>query len=335
MATESNLIVYSITLGSSYSSSLASGSDSITIASKVSSNASATDTGSGSDNLNILGDNNTAGTSGHRDIFNLTLSGNTPTTAYYFGTATIGGVTGFVANTATDGSGSWYFVAVSNTASKALAHGNTGTLNYDTTGTSNEWSLVNGAPICFMAGTAIATPDGEKPVESLQPGDLVLTADGAAHEIRWLGRQTISRLFADPQRVNPVRIRQGAFGGGLPQRDLLCSPDHAFLLDGILVQAGALVNGVTILRENNVPEMFVYYHVELSSHALVLAEGVPAETFIDNVARLAFDNWQEHEALGTAEPLVEMPLPRAKSARQVPKALAAKLTALAGTAAAA
>ena len=335
MATESNLIVYSITLNSSYSSSLATGSVAITIGSKTASTASATDTGSGNDNLNILGDNNTAGTSGHRDIFNLTLNNNT-TTAYYFGTATVGGVTGFVANTATDGSGTWYFVAVSNTASEALTHGNTGTLNYDTTGTQNEWSLVNGTPICFMAGTAVATPDGEVMVENIQAGDFVLTADGSSHEVRWLGRQTVSRLFADPQRVNPVRIRQGALGGGLPQRDLLCSPDHAFLLDGILVQAGALVNGSTILRENNVPEMFVYYHVELASHALILAEGVPAETFIDNVQRLAFDNWEEHEALGsTAAPLVEMQMPRAKSARQVPQALASRLPALTGTSAAA
>ncbi|MDE2319487.1 MAG: Hint domain-containing protein [Rhodospirillales bacterium] len=335
MATESNLIVYSITLGSSYGSSLATGSVSITIGSKASTSASATDTGSGNDNLNILGDNNTAGTSGHRDIFNLTMNGAT-TTAYYFGTATVGGVTGFVANTATDGSGTWYFVAVNNPASSGLKHNNTGTLTYDTTGTRNEWSLTNGTPICFMAGTAIATPDGEVLVENLKPGDFVLTADGSAQSVRWLGRQTVSRLFADPLRVNPIRILQGALGDGLPRRDLLCSPDHAFLLDGILVQAGALVNGVTILRENTAPEMFVYYHVELSSHALILAEGVPAETFIDNIARLAFDNWQEHETLSaTPAPLVEMNFPRAKSARQVPQALAARLSALAETAAAA
>ncbi len=334
MTTESNLIVYSITLGSSYSSSLSTGSVSITIGSKTASTASATDTGSGNDNLTILGDNNTAGISGHRDIFTLTLNG-TDTTAYYFGTATVDGVTGFVANSATDGSGTWYFVAVSNTASKALTHGDTGTLNYDTTGTKYEWSLINGTPICFMAGTAVATPDGEVAVEHLKAGDFVLTADGSAQKLRWLGRQTISRLFADPQRVNPIRIQQGALGGGLPRRDLLCSPDHAILLDGILVQAGALVNGNTILQETNVPEMFVYYHVELSSHALILAEGIPAETFIDNVQRLAFDNWQEHEALGDApKPLVEMNLPRAKSARQVPQALATRLAALAVAAAA-
>ena len=63
----------------------------------------------------------------------------------------------------------------------------------------------------------------------------------------------------------------------------------------------------------------------LNADALVLAEGVPAETFIDNVSRLAFDNWDEHEAAGSEAPIAEMELPRAKSARQVPQATRRRL----------
>jgi hypothetical protein len=63
----------------------------------------------------------------------------------------------------------------------------------------------------------------------------------------------------------------------------------------------------------------------LFDHSLVLAEGVPAETFIDNVAHLAFDNWDEHEASGTEAPIAEMALPRAKSHRQVPAATRRRL----------
>jgi len=149
---------------------------------------------------------------------------------------------------------------------------------------------------------------------------MVLTADGRAAPVRWLGRQTVSTRFADPLRVLPIRIAAGALGENLPVRDLLVSADHALLVDGVLAQAGALVNGTTIRREAGVPEVFTYWHVELHDHSLVLAEGVPAETFIDNVARLAFDNWDEHEAAGSEAPIAEMALPRAKSHRQVSQA---------------
>jgi len=125
--------------------------------------------------------------------------------------------------------------------------------------------------------------------------------------------------------VLPVRVTAGALGENLPRRDLLVSADHALLVDGVLAQAGALVNGTTIRREADVPEVFTYWHVELADHALVLAEGVAAETFIDNVARLAFDNWDEHEAAGSEEPIAEMDLPRAKARRQVPVATRRRL----------
>jgi hypothetical protein len=182
-------------------------------------------------------------------------------------------------------------------------------------------------PVCFYPGTLVRTPEGEVAVETLRAGDLVLTACGRAAPVRWLGRQTVSTRFADPLRLLPVRITAGTLGENSPKRDLLVSPDHALLVDGVLVQAGALVNGTTVRREAGVPEVFTYWHIELHDHALILAEGVPAETFIDNVARLAFDNWDEHEAAGSEAPIAEMELPRAKSARQVPMATRRRLAA--------
>ncbi len=177
---------------------------------------------------------------------------------------------------------------------------------------------------CYCGGTLILTERGELPVEDLMIGDRVVIASGETKPIRWIGHRKIRchngrYLFADPLRVNPIRIRAGALGDNLPHRDLLLSPEHAIRIGDILVQAGALVNDVSIVREDRLPEVLTYYHIELAEHALLLAEGVPAETFVDNVNRLSFDNWAEHEALfGCAPSIAEMPYPRAQSHRQVP-----------------
>lgn len=178
--------------------------------------------------------------------------------------------------------------------------------------------------ICFLAGTHIATPQGEVEVQNLRAGDMVLTAQGEAKPVRWLGRSTISTRFADPLRAAPIRITAGALADNLPVRDLLVSPAHAMFIDGILVQAGALVNGTSIRRERMSEDRFTYYHVELESHELILAEGAACESFIDNVDRMNFDNWDDRE---DPMPMVEMSYPRAKSARQVPTTLRQQLTA--------
>ena len=193
---------------------------------------------------------------------------------------------------------------------------------FQVTDTSNTSTI---EAVCFFAGTMIACPDGERAVETLSIGDPVLTSDGRVMPVRWIGRNTVSTRFADPLRVLPIRIKAGALADHLPVRDLLVSPEHAVLVDDILIQAGALVNGLSIVRESNVAETFVYYHIELAEHALVLAEGTPAESFVDNIHRMAFDNWEEHEALYGDAPIVEMDQPRARSHRQVPMEIRARL----------
>ena len=74
---------------------------------------------------------------------------------------------------------------------------------------------------------------------------------------------------------------------------------------------------------------FVYYHIELEDHSLILAEGVPAETFVDNVTRRNFDNHADYEAFYGVDEVAtsEMEVPRAKSARQVPRAVRERLAA--------
>jgi hypothetical protein len=185
---------------------------------------------------------------------------------------------------------------------------------YDTTLGSG-----TGSEPCFTVGTLIKTPDGELAVEMIKRGDRVLTQDGRVAVVDWLGIRTVSMRFADKLHALPIRIRAGAIAENVPSRDLLVSPDHAILVEGALIQAGALVNGTSIVRETQVPMTFKYYHVEVEDHSLILAENTPAETFVDNVERLAFDNWAEHEALyPNGKPITELPYPRAKSQRQVP-----------------
>lgn len=179
---------------------------------------------------------------------------------------------------------------------------------------------------CFFAGTRIATPKGQVAIELLKPGELVLTADGRTLPVSWLGVQTVSTVFADKMRVLPIRIKAGALADNVPARDLLVSPDHAMFVDGVLVHAGALVNGTSIVRETKVPQIFPYYHVELDEHALIVAEGAAAESFIDNTDRLGFDNWAEHDAAyPDGKAIKEMHYPRAKSHRQVPVAVRVRL----------
>lgn len=181
--------------------------------------------------------------------------------------------------------------------------------------------------VCFLTGTRIATPGGEVPVETLRPGDLVSLADGRALPVLWLGQQTVSRRFSDPLRVLPIRIRAGALGGALPVRDLLVSPSHAVLIGDVLVQAGALVNGGSIVRDTTVAEVFHYWHIELAEHALVLAEGLPAESLLDSAEPVNFDN-------ATARPerpnvSAALPHPRVKSHRQLPQSVRLALAAAA------
>ncbi len=179
---------------------------------------------------------------------------------------------------------------------------------------------VNNDTFCFYPGTSLATPTGAIAVEDITPGTILLTSNGPK-PVRWLGRSTVSTCFADPLRSQPIRIKAGALPNNLPLRDLLVSPDHALFLDNMLIQASALINHTTITREAETPAQFIYYHIEMISHELVLAEGSWAETFIDHADRMSFDNWSEYQQLIPIDRIQELPYPRCKSARQLPTSL--------------
>ncbi len=79
---------------------------------------------------------------------------------------------------------------------------------------------------CYVAGTLLATADGPRAIETLVPGDLVMTMDHGLQPVRWIGRSTCT--VSD--RLAPVRIAAGALGHGLPRRDLFVSQQHRMLV---------------------------------------------------------------------------------------------------------
>ena len=165
-----------------------------------------------------------------------------------------------------------------------------------------------GGVICFSAGTLIDTPRGSLPIESLRPGDLVWTADNGAQEVCWIGHRRMSgaRLYAMPH-LRPIRIRAGALGDGMPEDDLLVSPEHRLLICGdaardlfgtpeVLVRASDLIDEPRVTQAPGLREV-TYVHLLLPMHELIFANGVLAESFHPNSAALDTIDPPQAEAL--------------------------------------
>jgi hypothetical protein len=160
-------------------------------------------------------------------------------------------------------------------------------LTYPTTITFTETTLGDYVVPCFAEGTRLRTPRGDVAVEALAPGDLVATAEGGVAPVRWIGRREVAcDALARPAEAWPVRVRRNAFAPGVPGEDLFLSPDHAVFVEGVLVPVRYLENGRSIARMPR--EQVTYLHVELPRHALLLAEGLAVESYLDTGNRADF-----------------------------------------------
>jgi hypothetical protein len=150
---------------------------------------------------------------------------------------------------------------------------------------------------CYCPGTMIATPSGERPVETLSIGDLVTTMAGVSRPITWIGRRSYgSRFVMGRKDTLPICIKAGALADNVPKRDLWISPHHAMYLEGVLIEAKDLLNGASIVQADRVDKI-EYFHIELDTHDVIIAEGAYSESFIDDDSRGMFHNAHEYRML--------------------------------------
>jgi hypothetical protein len=136
---------------------------------------------------------------------------------------------------------------------------------------------------CFARGTPILTPSGERPVEDIRAGDLVLTEGSGPQPVIWAGHRALGPRDLDRQpELRPIHFATGSIGNNRPLR---LSPQHAIAIrlpdgKGVLARArhlsDAVLPGVRVARG---VRAVTYHHLLLPRHAVLWAAGARAESF--------------------------------------------------------
>ncbi len=154
--------------------------------------------------------------------------------------------------------------------------------------------------VCYASGGRIRAARGDIEVESIVPGQQVVVIRNGREilePVKWVGYSCVDvSRHPRPEHVAPIRFRKGAIAENQPVRDLLVSPEHCLIIDGLCVPAKLLVNGGSITSERN-HAPFRYYHIELERHGILLAENALAESYLDTGNRYWFDNSDEPRQL--------------------------------------
>ncbi|MEM6312202.1 MAG: Hint domain-containing protein [Pseudomonadota bacterium] len=160
--------------------------------------------------------------------------------------------------------------------------------------------------VCFTPGTLVATDKGERPIETLQPGDRVVTRDNGFQEIRWIGSRALKRSAGMRALLRPVHIKAHAFGDGLPERDIVLSPNHRLLWQcsdmllfsghsEVFAAAKSLVGQRGVTRAS-VREV-TYVHLLFDRHEVILADGMWSESFFPGPVALNNLHLDQHNEL--------------------------------------
>lgn len=179
--------------------------------------------------------------------------------------------------------GGWYFAPLP--GSEFTVGATLGRYQSHTTG----WAYSD--VVCFAAGTLIATETGDRPVEDLIAGDLLVTkSDNLQPLVLNMSRQLSKRDLKENPKLYPVRISAGALGKGLPSRDLLVSRQHRMLVSSkiatrmfgkpdVLVAAIKLTELPGIYIDESVTSV-TYHHLLMEAHQVIFAENAPAESLL-------------------------------------------------------
>ncbi len=191
---------------------------------------------------------------------------------------------------------------------------------------STQFPVSNLGPPCFVAGTLIATPDGQRPVETLRPGDQVLTRNHGAQELRWTGQGRVTGRGA----FAPVCIAADTLGN---DRDLYVSPQHRMLLNDWRVQLligeeEAFVPAINLCDDDTIRrapcDHVTYVHVMFDEHEVIFAEGAPSESFAVGDLRCGPGS-VAHRELSAIFPELDTDPPSSFAAHRVAKGFEARL----------
>lgn len=179
---------------------------------------------------------------------------------------------------------------------------------------------VDPPPICFVSGTQIVTSRGRINIENLRVGDLVLTMDSGFQPIRWMGSRKLDAIdLRVHAKFRPIRIRAGALGDGLPDQDLLVSPQHRILVrskialnmfgrEEVLAAAKQLllIEGIEVAEDVSDVE---YWHILFEKHEIVWANGAPSESLYTGNEALKSVSPAAREEIFSIFPELRKPIP--------------------------
>ncbi|MTI01839.1 Hint domain-containing protein [Roseibium sp. RKSG952] len=151
--------------------------------------------------------------------------------------------------------------------------------------------------VCFCQGTQIETEFGERPVETLRIGDMVMTQNGLK-PLQWIGKRSLNATdLAIHPKLHPVRIGVGALGNGLPNRDLLVSRQHRMQTSSVVANRmfgtpDVLVSAIKLTELPGIEidqglESVTYYHLLFDAHEIIFANGAPSESLLLTDAALS------------------------------------------------